>query len=337
MAIRKLIQKNLLRNSIAAYFAAIEIHNKPQISYRYETVSLLIVNAWELLLKAYIRKYIKHRSIFVDGKYTIGLSKALEYVSDHINSVTPGRFIAIRDNLIQIDNYRDDIVHFYNESLKPCVFALIARSALNYVDFVKEHFGKDIIGDEGLFILPLGFKLPFKPEDFLSKKAVSAVASEETKQFIENVVKNILDLKNAGIEDSIVLGFNVYWESVKKVTNSDLVAAITSEEKADVCVNSRKQIYLTNNPNAQHVFLSDAEIKRLFPYTYNELCALCKKEIKNFKQDQAFGSILRQIKKNPDLCHERKFYPGNPKSGKTYFYKKAALDEIRKQSHSGQK
>lgn len=47
MAKRNMIQYNLVRNSISAYFAAIEIHNKPNIAYRYETVTLLMVNAWE--------------------------------------------------------------------------------------------------------------------------------------------------------------------------------------------------------------------------------------------------------------------------------------------------
>ena len=59
---KKMIQYNLLKNSIAAYFAMIEIHNKPNISYRYETVTLLIVNAWELALKSFMRKYIKNKN-----------------------------------------------------------------------------------------------------------------------------------------------------------------------------------------------------------------------------------------------------------------------------------
>ena len=50
MAKRKMVQNNLLKNSIAAYFAAIEIHNKPNFSYRYETTTLLMMNAWELIL-----------------------------------------------------------------------------------------------------------------------------------------------------------------------------------------------------------------------------------------------------------------------------------------------
>ena len=61
---------------------------------------------------------------------------------------------------------------------------LVARSALNYVDFMKNQFAKDIMEDEGLFIMPLGFKLPFRPEDFLSNKVAKYVASKESKDFI---------------------------------------------------------------------------------------------------------------------------------------------------------
>src|SRR6266576_853943 len=48
------IESALVRNSKSAMFAAVEIHNKPIFPYRYEVCTLLVVNAWELALKAYI-------------------------------------------------------------------------------------------------------------------------------------------------------------------------------------------------------------------------------------------------------------------------------------------
>ena len=39
--------KLLLDASEAALFAGIEIHNKPNIAYRYPTSVILIINAWE--------------------------------------------------------------------------------------------------------------------------------------------------------------------------------------------------------------------------------------------------------------------------------------------------
>ena len=54
----KSVKKLLLDSSQAALFAGIEIHNKPHIAYRYPTATILVINAWELALKAYIYKYI---------------------------------------------------------------------------------------------------------------------------------------------------------------------------------------------------------------------------------------------------------------------------------------
>ena len=59
--------------------------------------------------------------------------------------------------------------------------------------------------DEGLFIMPLGFKLPFRPEDFLSKQSAKYSISEESRAFIQDIVNVIQSLKDEGIEDSIVL------------------------------------------------------------------------------------------------------------------------------------
>lgn len=46
--------KALLSKSIDACLAAIEIYNKPDFRYREEAFSILMINAWELLLKARI-------------------------------------------------------------------------------------------------------------------------------------------------------------------------------------------------------------------------------------------------------------------------------------------
>ena len=46
--------QRLLYKSIASAISAIEIYNKPDFKYREETFSLLMTNAWELLLKARI-------------------------------------------------------------------------------------------------------------------------------------------------------------------------------------------------------------------------------------------------------------------------------------------
>ena len=46
------LSADLAAKSVQAAVAAIEIYNKPSFTYREEAFSLLMTNAWELLLKA---------------------------------------------------------------------------------------------------------------------------------------------------------------------------------------------------------------------------------------------------------------------------------------------
>lgn len=334
MAKRKMVQINLIKNSIAAYFAAIEIHNKPNISYRYETVTLLMMNAWELALKAYVKKHIKTRSIFTNDGHTISADKALDYVSEHQNSRKANSFIAIRKNIEEIEKYRNSITHFYCEQLEPYIFMLVARSALNYVDFMKTQFSKDVMVEEGLFIMPLGFKLPFKPEDFLSNKAAKYAASEETKTFIQDIVTVIKSLKEDGIEDSIVLGFDIYLESVKKAGNSDILAAITTLDAADATFAKVTNVKLSNDPNAQIYSMSDQEFRATWKHTHAQLVNWCKEHIHNFKQGTTFIAVKKKIKGDINCVYTRRLDNKNSKSASQDFYTDFSLQKIKEEYES---
>ena len=329
MSNRKMIMSNLVKNSIAAYYAAIEIHNKPNISFRYETVTLLLSNAWELILKAFIRKYIKKTSIFTKDKHTITLKIALEHVSNYINSQRPKSFIAIKKNIEEIENYRNKVAHFYNEQLDPYIFMLVAKSTINYVEFIKKYFNKDVMNIDGLFIMPLGFKLPFKPEDFLSKKAVEYVSSKESKIFINNIVKAIHELNDQGIDDSIVIGFDIYFESVKKCTNSDILAAITKIEDADVAFAKVTNIRLTTDPNAQVLGMSDEEFRKTWKYTYQDIVEYCREHFDNFKQNKDFNNFIKNLKSDIKYAYNRKLDSKNPKSPSKMFYTDLILVKLR--------
>ncbi|MCM1512065.1 MAG: DUF3644 domain-containing protein [Oxalobacter formigenes] len=294
---RKMVQSNLVKNSVAAYFSAIEIHNKPNISYRYETTTLLIINAWELILKAYVKKFIKKKSIYTKDGLTISFNKSIDYVEEDINSKEPKSFKAIRENLLLIENYRNNVVHYYNEQLEPYIFMLTAKAVINYVDFIKKYFLKNILEKDGLFILPLGFKLPFNPEDFLTRKAAKYVSSPESKKFIESMIKIITNLDRNGIDDTIVVGFDIYLKNVKQLNNRDLLVAITSQDKADVNFSKISRVQITNDPSAQKVNLSDEGFMEQYPLKYIQVCERCKEAIKNFKQGRKFHKIIASIKK----------------------------------------
>lgn len=229
MARGKSVVKLLLDSSQAALFAGIEIHNKPNIPYRYPTATILIINAWELLLKAYVYKYIGKKRIYADDKkHTITFSKALGLVRDDVNTKQKNqKFMAVCENLDKLNDYRCSNVHFCDNELDPIIFMLISKAVLNYDAFIRQYFNKDITKNDNLIILPIGMKLPFDPIDYLKQDFGKA-----HNDFVNDVVQSIRSLNDAGIQDSIVIGFNLVTERVRDAKNADLIAALSNSPEA---------------------------------------------------------------------------------------------------------
>ena len=338
---RKMIQKNLINNAIQAYFAAIEIHNKPKIEYRYETTSILIIDAWELLLKAFVRKYVKNKSIFRpkdknkpgQEKETLPLKKIIVYCTEYLNSIDKNNYFrATAINIQKIEEYRDNSIHFYNEKIEPIIFSLIAKSSYDFARFLKDYFGKDIIEDERMYILPIGFKLPFDPVAYFSNKYTEMVKSEECREFIKNTVSCIEKLKEDGIEDSIVVGFNIKVDSIKKISNSDFIVGIDNINGTPVDITKRRKIVLSNDKSALPVYMSTDEFYTAYPYNYTTIRDECKKRFPNFKADAKFIEIMENVKKNKQYADTLGKHPKSKSKAKpSYSFSEKVFDLLEKE------
>ena len=119
-------------------------------------------------------------------------------------------------------------------------------------------------------------------------------------------------------------------ESVKKCSNSDLVAAITNIDEADVKLVQSRKIRIVNDMNVQAVRLSEEEYIENYPLTYNDVWQTCKLKREDFKKDKQFDSIMKKLKKKSNLCYERKTNPKSEKSLTTCFYSKEIIEEVLK-------
>lgn len=318
MARGKSTKKLLLDASQAALFAGIEIHNKPNIAYRYPTATILIINAWELALKAYVYQYIDKKKIYeADGKHTIPLSKALVLVRDHVNAAEKNKkFMAVAENIFQLNEYRCSNIHFAEGALDPVVFMLLAKAVLNYDTFVKKYFNKDISKEDNLIILPNGLKLPFDPIDYLKQNFAGA-----QNDFVNAVIQSIRELDGAGVEDSIVVGFSLITEKVKNIKNADIIAALTNEEGA---VPLQRAIRYTDDPNAPEMRVKP----NLPPLRYADLQAKLKEKKPTIKFGKVFYAALKIIKVNKNYCQSNYLDPENKSSTKKDFYTHEAVDAL---------
>lgn len=316
MARGKGVKKLLLDASQAAMFAGIEIHNKPNISYRYPTAIILIINAWELALKAYVYKFIGKKKIYEDdGKHTISFKKANGLVKESIIT-TDKNYLAVYSNLEKLNEYRCSNVHYANSDLDPVIFMLMAKAVLNYNDFLKKYFNKDVSSSDNLIILPVGFKLPFDPIDYLKQDY-----GEAQNDFVNDVIQTIRDLKDNDIEDSIVIGFSVFTESIKKVSNADIIAAI---DQANGTVQLTRTYRVTDDPNAPLVRMEP----NLPPLRYEDVRTRVKQQKPDIKFGKIFNAVMKEIKKDKTLCQVRYLDPRKQSGAKTEYYTESAIPII---------
>ena len=318
MARGKSVTKLLLDSSQAALFAGIEIHNKPHIAFRYPTATILIINAWELALKAYVYKYVGKKQIYEkDGIHTNGFSKLLVIARDHINMREKNKkFQAVLDNLELLNDYRNTSVHFIEIKLNPVIFMLMSKVVLNYDDFVKKYFNKDITKDDNLIILPVGMKLPFNPIDYLKQDYGSA-----HNEFVNKVIQSVRKLSEEGIQDSIVVGFDVYADRVRDAKNADIIAAL---ERSPDAVALRKSVRVTDDPNAP-IYRVEPDLP---PLRYQDLRKRAKEKKPSIKFGKTFNAAMDKIKSNTTLCQPNYLDPRNKTGTKKKFYALAAVDEL---------
>ncbi|WFS11945.1 DUF3644 domain-containing protein [Rhodococcus aetherivorans] len=156
--------RRLVDNSLAAMLAALEVYNKPQMTYRDEVTVMLIVNAWELALKATLRQ--KNLSIFYRKKRgekyrSVTLDDALGKVTAHNLWPAPIDGLAVTANVKALAEYRDRAIHLYNaQGLGAVIYPFLQQNVLNYRDFILARFKKDLADSMTWQLLPLGATAP---------------------------------------------------------------------------------------------------------------------------------------------------------------------------------
>lgn len=228
--------RHLLRNSKAAMLTAVEVYNKPRIDYRDECFVILLMNAWELLLKAILSK--QGKSIYYAKKRnepyrTLSCRDALVRAEPFFPQDFPA--LPVRKNLELLATYRDNAVHFYNKPyFGSVIYALAQTSIINYRDLVDAVFGLDLATGISWQVLPLGINTPIDPIEYISSG--NGKAAQEGKavcQFLSELAAATKEVADAGIDTARLLTvFSVKLESVKKIERADVVVGVQQADGA---------------------------------------------------------------------------------------------------------
>jgi len=195
--------RHLLKNSKAAMIAAIEIYNKPSFSYRDECFVILLLNAWELILKAVLSK--QKQSVFYPKKRkepyrTLSWRDAITRAEAHFPKELPP--LPVRRNLDLLSTYRDNAVHFYNASeFGLLIYALAQTSVINFKDLLSKFFDINLDYEISWQLLPIGLKPPVDAIQYIAqKRAEPGKGSPAVRQFLTELATATAEVTDAGLD-----------------------------------------------------------------------------------------------------------------------------------------
>lgn len=266
--------KSFHEKSIAYSLSAIEIYNKPDFKQRSEVFSILLINAWEALLKG---KLLLDNGENIEALYIedghggfktnrSGAVLTLEIIGCAKRIGLPEIII---ENLLSFVEIRDNSIHFINqESIDYLVFTLGTASLKNYHRLCKDWFG-DGIDRYNFYILPMGFVYNFN--------SIHLLELEKEPETIQNLLKRITEcqsqVNNSPFE--FVCEIEVHLKSAKKITESTDLEVVV-------------------NPDATNVttIIRDREIVERYPLTATELF----KSVKNTIPERNRNDFFRYLK-----------------------------------------
>ena len=289
-----------------ALLAAVEIYNKPKVEYREQTVAFLLVNAWEVLIKAriiqqnggkiqsiYRRKRDSRRHEYRDGNVvTIEIRGALN------RSGLPNDVKSNIGGLIKIRNQATHLGLLAPE-LKQAILEFSTASVQNFVKTYANWFGESI---DAPYLLPLGFV----------GIAQTTVTTPVQQKLLLNELSQLAKSQNS--DDS---GYSVVMQVQIQLSRG---------------LSGGGNIGLTNDPNAPKVSITDDEALKAFPTSYNELVAICRERYQDFKKNNFFNKAMVAVNDDAKCAYVRKLDPTSENSQKKRFYNQeqslARLDSV---------
>lgn len=288
------LSEKLLEKSIHAALSAIEIYNKPDFKYREETFAILMVNAWETLLKA---KVVEENGNNLDSIYVKRTKQdGTEYIptSRSDNPLTIGLFDALAiikvdealvKNIEALTEIRDTAIHHINEDVQLSMKVLEIGTATlrSYVIMIDAWFKYDMT-KYNFYLMPLSF---FHLHE-LESGSVSP-SSDQISKLLEYIAK----------EESIVPSDENNPHSISLILKMDFVKG-SSPSGIALAKNS-------NDGDTVHVYVSsEEEFGRKYRWTYAQLLEKLKTRYEDFKTNPTFYNLHRELganKKYRDLWY----------------------------------
>ncbi len=311
------LSKDIAEKSVQAAIAAIEVYNKPDFRFREEAFSLLMTNAWELLLKA---KWLSDHAENLESLYEVGsdgkprLSRSdnpcthsLSYLAAKLlEDKNSGFDKPAHANILALIEIRDNSAHFIHKDLNlgRRILEIGTASLQNYLLLSGEWFQIDL-SRYNFFLMPISFYHGFE--------AITTTSVTSQPEQVQRLLA-YLDTLEEGVDD----------ESNKHVALRLRTEFVRSKVTTGVAFR------WTDDPKAPSVRLSEEDILRNYPFTYRQLTDQLRRRYSNFIENRSYHRVRKRIEGEKKFSVIRALDPRNPKSAKQRFYNPNILGEFDK-------
>lgn len=300
----------LLNKAKEAFILAIEIYNKPTLRYRAEGFVLFMVNAWELMLKAYLIKRDGEDSIYYIDKHgrTITLDNCIRRV--FTNTKDPMRL-----NLEKIIEFRNACTHFVTEEYESLYIPLFQANVLNYSEKLKEFHNIEVSE-----IIPDNFLTLSTSLSQLSESEIKAKYSNNISERLIEEAQKSRDNFDHPKNSQFAISIDHYYYLTKVATDTATNFRITKNAEDALCIVKHNQ-----DPNLTHPY-NAKRMRELLNKRLEAQGIVLKFRDKDAKINQYhFSNLCRyyNVKDDPRLC-----YQYTRSRDPQYSYSQFALDFI---------
>lgn len=315
--------KDLVDKSVQAAVAAIEIYNKPAFRYREEAFALLMVNAWELLLKA---KWLADHKDEEASLYSYSKTKdgglqpklgrsgnpithsCTFIVAKLVEDKNSGVERACSENINALVEIRDNAAHLINKDarLGRRILEVGTASLRNFVSLAREWFQIDL-AEYNFFLMPLSFYREFDVAEALPITAPYAAGLKNLLTYLDSAA---LEAKEVDDGQSFSLAVET-----KLVRSKDAGAV---------------EFRFTDDPQAAAISVREEDVLKSYPLTFRKLADAMKKRYSDFSENRDFHKLRKELEKEKRFAIVRMLDPNNPRSSKQRFYSALILQEFDK-------
>ena len=326
---RRSRDKLLVEKSLDACLAALEIYNKPNFRYREEAFPILMLNAWELLLKA---RVIQHNNgmlraieiweprINKDGgkskrqqkklnrsgnPITIGIDRAAALVRNYGSNGIDQHCV---ENLSLLREIRDNSVHLHNVSagLGKRMQEVGSAALKNFVAATEKWFGVDL-DHYNFYLMPLAFHSP--------SEVIESLRSDKHPKAVRKLLDCIAEAERDNPSDQSAT-FNVTMQVQFKFVRT------SGDEALPVRITR-------DDPDAVAVTVTEDDIRKHFPWDYAELTQSLKSRYADFLQNNTYHAVRKPLEDDERFCRVRYLDPSKPSKGsRKRFYSPGILREF---------